>query len=102
MIAKIPTHTISPARPAREAGTPWLRPSIAHFARAVRQVVIAIRHRRQLEVLADRDDRMLADIGLRRSDLDAARAAPLTQDPTRWLGSNSTTQSNRTSGGCNV
>ena len=85
MIAKSPTQMISPARPAHEAESPSLRSSIVHLARAVRRVVIAIRHRHHLEVLADRDDRLLADIGLNRSDIDAARAAPLTQDPTRWL-----------------
>jgi len=48
---------------------------------AVRRIVVAIKHRRELARLAELDDRMPADIGLRRSDLDAARSGPLLQDP---------------------
>jgi hypothetical protein len=46
------------------------------------QIVVA---RRALARLADRDDRMLADIGLTRSDLRDAGSAPLWQNPTRTL-----------------
>jgi uncharacterized protein YjiS (DUF1127 family) len=57
----------------------------AGLVHVVRQVVAAIKGRRELTRLAELDDRMLADIGLRRSDLDAARSGPLLQDPTSIL-----------------
>ena len=41
----------------------------------VRRLVVAIKHRRDLARLTDSDDRMLADIGLRRSDLRDACSA---------------------------
>ena len=41
--------------------------------------------RRELARLADLDDRMLADIGLTRSDLLVADSAPLWQNPTSIL-----------------
>jgi len=41
--------------------------------------------RRDLAQLVELDDRMLADIGLRRSDLHAAQCAPFWEDPTRLL-----------------
>jgi uncharacterized protein YjiS (DUF1127 family) len=47
------------------------------------QIVIAVKHRRELASLSDLDDRMLADIGLRRSDVQAARSAPFWRD---WTG----------------
>ena len=50
----------------------------AALARRARQIVVA---RQELARLADRDDRMLADIGLTRSDLDAAYCVPLWRDP---------------------
>jgi uncharacterized protein YjiS (DUF1127 family) len=53
--------------------------------RAAWQLVVAVRHRRELALLADRDDRMLADIGLTRGDLHDARAEPLWHDPTSML-----------------
>jgi uncharacterized protein YjiS (DUF1127 family) len=56
--------------------------TIAMMVRAVRQTVWA---RKELARLADLDDRMLADIGLTRSDLHVARLAPLWQDPTSFL-----------------
>jgi uncharacterized protein YjiS (DUF1127 family) len=57
----------------------------AAAVQAVRRIVDAIKGRRELTRLAELDDRMLADIGLRRSDLDAARSGPLLQDPTSIL-----------------
>jgi uncharacterized protein YjiS (DUF1127 family) len=50
----------------------------ATLARGTWQIVVA---RRALARLADRDDRMLADIGLTRSDLRDAGSAPLWQNP---------------------
>lgn len=45
----------------------------------------AARHRRDAQMLAGLDRRMLADIGLTRSDVQDAFAAPLWQDPTALL-----------------
>ena len=55
------------------------------LVQVIRRIVVAIKRRRTLTRLADLDDRMLADIGLRRSDLHAAGSAPLWQDPTSFL-----------------
>jgi uncharacterized protein YjiS (DUF1127 family) len=69
-------------KPSRSIGRP---PSIGTTPTALvqvaRQIVVAIKHRRGLARLADCNDRMLADIGLRRSDLHAAGSVPLWQDP---------------------
>jgi hypothetical protein len=48
-------------------------------------LLIAWRNRRDAAVLARFDDRMLADIGLNRSDIHDAYAQPLWQDPTTIL-----------------
>ncbi|MEA2934039.1 MAG: hypothetical protein QOD74_685 [Variibacter sp.] len=48
-------------------------------------VVKAFRHRRDLEVLARFDDRMLSDIGLTRADLRDAAAEPVWRDGTEVL-----------------
>jgi len=45
----------------------------------------AIRHRRDARMLASLDSRMLADIGITRSDVSDAFAAPLWEDPTALL-----------------
>ena len=45
----------------------------------------ALKHRRDASLLAGMDDRMLADIGLTRSDLHDAYAEPLWRDPTDLL-----------------
>jgi uncharacterized protein YjiS (DUF1127 family) len=63
----------------------WIGHAAAAMARAAWQIVVAVKHRRELSRLADRDDRMLADIGLTRSDLHAARSEPLWRDPTNVL-----------------
>lgn len=57
----------------------------AALTRGAWRLVVAVRHRRELSRLADRDDRMLADIGLARSDLHDAGAEPLWHDPTSML-----------------
>jgi uncharacterized protein YjiS (DUF1127 family) len=41
---------------------------IARLAHGLCEITIAIEHRQELTRLADHDDRMLADIGLSRSD----------------------------------
>ena len=49
------------------------------------RVVVAIKHRRELAHLADFDERMLADIGVTRTDLREAYSEPLWRDPTSML-----------------
>jgi uncharacterized protein YjiS (DUF1127 family) len=49
------------------------------------QVWIALKNRRQVSRLADLDDRCLKDIGLMRSDIDAALGTPLHCDPSHHL-----------------
>jgi len=55
------------------------------FASRVRLVVLAFKNRRDAAVLASFDDRMLADIGLTRSDLREAFSEPLWRDPSPIL-----------------
>lgn len=50
-----------------------------------RQVAGIFRHRREAKILAGLDARMLADIGLNRSDLRDAFSEPVWRDPTRLL-----------------
>ena len=50
-----------------------------------RGVIRVFRHRRDARMLLGVDDRMLADIGLTRSDLRDAYAEPLWHDPTDVL-----------------
>jgi uncharacterized protein YjiS (DUF1127 family) len=51
----------------------------------IKNLASAVRHRRDVEVLARFDDRMLADIGLTRSDLSYALSEPFWRDPGRVL-----------------
>jgi uncharacterized protein YjiS (DUF1127 family) len=55
------------------------------LARAIRRFVGAIRHRRELSRLAELDDHMLADLGLKRSDVERARLEPSWRDATSVL-----------------
>ena len=57
----------------------------SRLAHAVWGMAVAIKHRRDLAHLADRDDRMLADIGLTRGDLYDASSGPFWVDPTTTL-----------------
>ena len=72
-------QTISLDRPV-----PPIRTTAAALVQVVWRIVVAIKHRRKIkhgrkwERLAEFDDRMLADIGLTRSDV--ARSLPLWQD----------------------
>jgi uncharacterized protein YjiS (DUF1127 family) len=51
----------------------------------IRRVVRALKNRRDANLLAELDARMLADIGLTRSDLRDAYGEPLWRDPTDIL-----------------
>src|SRR6266545_3817434 len=56
-----------------------------HVSLGVHQLYKALKNRRDIAGLADWDDRMLADIGLTRSDLRAAMGDRLWRDPTTLL-----------------
>ena len=56
-----------------------------YAARALGRLGRALKNRRAANVLAGLDDRMLADIGITRSDLRDAYAEPLWHDPTDVL-----------------
>lgn len=58
---------------------------VAMLVRAVRLVIRGMQHRREAAVLAQLDAHMLADLGLTRSDVRDATAAPLWDDPTTLL-----------------
>lgn len=72
----------------RNAALPALRAlnrAGAAAAKRVRHVCEVLRNRRDAAVLASFNDRMLADIGLTRSDLRDAFAEPPWRDPTAML-----------------
>lgn len=52
---------------------------------SVKAVLRAVRHRRDAQMLAGLDGRMLADIGITRADVNDAFSAPLWEDPTALL-----------------
>jgi len=52
---------------------------------SARQLYKTIKHRRDVSVLADQDDRLLADIGITRDDLRHAIRQPPWHDPTEVL-----------------
>lgn len=51
----------------------------------IRPILRMLKHRRDAAVLAGLDDRMLADLGLTRSDLRDALSGPFWRDPTAIL-----------------
>jgi len=57
----------------------------SRLAHSVSGMATAIKHRRELAQLADRDDRTLADIGLTRGDLYDAGSEHFWVDPTTTL-----------------
>ena len=59
----------------------------APITEALRRLARAFAFRRQLYLLRVLSFRLLADIGLMRLDLDFARRAPFSVDPTRRLAS---------------
>ncbi len=59
--------------------------AVAVLVTGLRAISRALKNRRDAAMLAGMDDRMLADIGLTRSDLRDAYAEPLWRDPTDRL-----------------
>jgi uncharacterized protein YjiS (DUF1127 family) len=57
----------------------------SYAARGLGRLARALKNRRAANALAGLDDRMLADIGITRSDLRDAYAEPLWHDPTDVL-----------------
>jgi uncharacterized protein YjiS (DUF1127 family) len=62
-----------------------VRVAFAIALNGMRKLARLLKHRRNARMLAGMDDRMLADIGLSRSDLRDAYAQPLWRDPTDVL-----------------
>ena len=58
--------------------------ALGQFARSLVDLAKALRHRREIKHLAEFDERMLADIGLTRSDVTSALDEPLTRNPS-WV-----------------
>lgn len=55
------------------------------LALRAKQFIVAYKHRRDINMLAAMDERMLADIGLTRGDLRDAIGEPLWRDPSTVL-----------------
>jgi uncharacterized protein YjiS (DUF1127 family) len=62
-----------------------VRAAFAIVLNGMRKFARLLKNRRNARMLAGMDDRMLADIGLSRSDLRDAYAQPLWRDPTDVL-----------------
>jgi uncharacterized protein YjiS (DUF1127 family) len=70
------------------AGATALRGSfslLALVSRWLKDLARARRHRREAQVLAGLDQRMLADMGVYRADLDEAFSSPFWEDPTELV-----------------
>jgi uncharacterized protein YjiS (DUF1127 family) len=74
-------HHFAPARTAPSV----FASVVAALVTGLRAVSRALKNRRDAVILTGMDDRMLADIGLTRSDLRDAYAEPLWRDPTDVL-----------------
>jgi len=66
-------------------GTPVIAALLGSVAVRVGQLARAYRNRRNAALMATLDDRMLADVGLTRSDVRDAIAVPLWYDPPHLL-----------------
>ena len=71
--------------PRRRREPAFVRSLIALALHGMRSFARLLKNRRRARMLAGMDDRMLADIGLNRSDLRDAYAQPLWRDPTDVL-----------------
>ncbi len=65
-------------------GKPAVR-ALAGLIRKLRQLLRAVKHRHEAAVLGRLDDRMLADIGITRSDVRDAYSGSIWNDPTDSL-----------------
>ena len=74
-------HHFAPAQTSPSA----FAVAVATLVSGIRAISRALKIRRDANMLAGMDDRMLADIGLTRSDLRDAYAEPLWRDPTDVL-----------------
>ena len=81
MTCHTPTHSLI----KRPLPATFALPRLGRLLAAVAAWRAARRGRKAVARLAAFDDRMLADIGLHRSDVDAALAAPWNTDPTAVL-----------------
>ena len=61
--------------------------AVAGLVSAIRKVGQFVKNRHDASLLAEMDDRMLADIGLTRSDVRDAVSEPIWSDPTAILAS---------------
>lgn len=77
----LPLISFSAARTPSGALLHALDRAVAH----ARSVAVALRHRRELMQLCAWDDRLLADVGLTRSELVGALQVPLSRDPSQVL-----------------
>src|SRR5262245_29365579 len=73
------------SRPISSPGTQLIAAIARAWVLALRRIAQAWRNRRDAAALANLDDRMLADIGITRSDVRDALAEPLWHDPTDLL-----------------
>ena len=73
------------SRPVSPPGVRLTAAIIRTLVRQLRRIAQAYRNRNDASVLASLDDRMLADIGITRSDVRDALAEPLWHDPTDLL-----------------
>src|SRR5262245_9860875 len=64
----------------------WLVNAVSGFVvERSREVLQLVKNRREANLLAELDDRMLADIGLTRGDVRDAYSEPVWRDPTAVL-----------------
>src|SRR5690606_4175259 len=84
---EVPMSAISSSEPiqTRRREPAMVRVAFAIALNGMRKLARLLKHRRNARMLAGMDDRMLADIGLSRSDLRDAYAQPLWRDPTDVL-----------------
>jgi uncharacterized protein YjiS (DUF1127 family) len=80
MTANYPVLPLAAGTLARVVGA-----LLAPVSLSFKAVARALRHRRDANVLAGLDRRMLADIGITRSDVQDAFSTPLWEDPTALL-----------------
>ncbi len=85
---------ISAAAPAVRA----LSALAGRIGQGLKQLADRMKNRRDAFRLADLDDRMLADIGINRSDLRDAYAAPVWRDPSELLARRATERRGRRPG----